>query len=415
MKKERSKELSELIKDPELLQAVQEALYSGKPILGSDGGIFVELLQAMVNASLEGELSHHLAEEKQAGSKNRRNGHTKKEVKSSAGMLQIETPRDRSSSFEPTLVKKWERSLNGGLEDAILSLYAQGNSTEDIHRLLRQMYGVAYSTSAISRITERVWPEVQAWQQRSLNPCYVILYLDGMFFRVKEDGRFVERTIYSVYAVDVEGNRDVLGLYLQGKENIQDWLLVLEDLKRRGVEQVFFACIDGLPGFKKVIHQVFPQVIVQRCIVHKVRNSLRYASDKEYKALSKDLRLVYTSANRQQAARALDAFEQKWGAKGKRIAELWRKDWDDLMPFMDYSQALRRMIYTTNPVENLHRMIRKVVKSKGAWVSESALVKQLFLTLMNNPKSWKRKAFAWKAVQEQLELMFGATFSKWLQ
>lgn len=414
MKKKKTPSLSSLIKDEDLRKQIQEALYSEKPILGPEGGIFTELLQAIVNASLEGELEHHLEEEKKEEKFNRRNGHIEKTVKSSAGALKIKTPRDRSSSFDPKLIGKRETELKGGLESVILTLYAQGNSNEDIHRMLQKMYGIDYSTSAISRITERVWPEILAWQQRPVKSCYAILYLDGIFFRVQEDGRFQERTLYSIYGVDVDGNRDVLGLYLDKRESATQWLLVLEDLKRRGLEDVFFVCIDGLPGFKKAIHSALPQAIVQRCIVHKVRNSVRFVGDKEYKPLCKDLRKVYTATNRNQAALALEEFEKKWEKRGERIAELWRKDWDDLMAFMDFSQDLRRMIYTTNPVENLHRIIRKVVKSKGAWVSQRALTKQLFLALMQNEKSWKRKAFKWKAIQENLSLMFGERFLKWL-
>jgi len=414
MKKEKRPRLEDLIKDEKLRSEIQKALYSDKPILGPDGGIFTELLQAMVNASLEGEMDHHMEKEKIEGEKNRRNGHTKKEVKSSAGKLSISTPRDRQSNFEPVLLGKRKKELKGGLEEAILALYAQGNSNEDIYRMLHKIYGIDYSTSAISRITDRVWPQITQWQQRPLSACYIILYLDGMFFRVKEDGKFREKTIYSVYGVDVEGNRDLLGIYLQSKESCTEWLLVLEDLKRRGVEDVFFTCIDGLPGFKKVIQDVFPTAIVQRCIVHKIRNSVRYAADKEYKGLCKDLRTIYTSANKDLAAIALDEFEEKWGQKGERIAQLWRKDWEELMPFMEYTEDLRRMIYTTNPVENLHRIIRKVVKAKGAWISERALIKQLFLALMQNQKSWSRKAYGWKKVQEQLELKFGDRFTKFL-
>lgn len=414
MRKSKQPRLSDLIPNEELRKKYEEALYSDKPLLGPEGGIFTDLLQAMVNASLEGELDHHLEQEKENSKQNRRNGHIEKQVKSSGGPLKIKTPRDRSSSFEPQLINKRQRELKDGLEGAILALYAQGNSNEDIHRLLKKMYGVDYSTSAISRITDRVWPQINEWQQRPLKPCYAILYLDGIYFRVQEDGRFKEKTVYSVYGVDVEGNRDVLGIYLDKKESAGQWMIVLEDLKKRGVQDVFFACIDGLPGFKKSIHAVFPSTIIQRCIVHKVRNSVRYAADKEYKALCKDLRGVYSSVNREQAALALDGFEQKWGQKGERIAQLWRKDWDELMAFMDFSEDLRRMIYTTNPVENLHRVIRKIIKSKGAWISERSLIKQLFLALTHNEKSWKRKAYKWKAIQEQLELKFGSRFSKWL-
>ncbi len=413
MQKKKQPSLSDLIPDPEQRKKVQEALYSDQPLLGPNG-VFTELLQSLVNASLEGELDAHLNEEKKWGKSNRRNGHTSKKAKSSAGELSIKTPRDRKSRFEPSLLPKRQKELKGGLEGAILALYAQGNSNEDIHRMLHQIYGINYSTSAISTITDRVWPDILAWQQRPLHSAYVILYLDGIFFRVQQDGRFQERTLYSVYGVDVEGNRDILGLYINKREVAEQWLLVLEDLKRRGLEDVFFVCIDGLPGFKTAIHAVFPEAIIQRCIVHKVRNSVRYAADKEYKALCADLRKVYSSADRLQAEIALDQFEQKWEQKGQRIAEIWRKDWDELMAFMDFSQDLRRMIYTTNPVENLHRVIRKVIKSKGAWISERALTKQLYLALIQNQKSWNRRAYGWKAIQEQLEFKFGDRFAKYL-
>lgn len=411
MKKKKSARLSDLVADDKLRSEFKEALYSGKPLLGENGGIFTDLLQAFVNASLEGELDHHLSAKQ---GENRRNGYTHKQVKSQAGNLSIKTPRDRNSEFNPVLIEKRKKELNGGLEQSILTLYAQGNSNEDIHRMLKKMYGVDYPRTAITAVTERVWPKINEWQQRSLQPCYAILYLDGIYFKVKEDGQFQDMTVYSVYGVDADGNRDCLGIYLQRRECAPEWKLVLEDLKRRGVQDILFACIDGLPGFRNVINEVFEQTIVQRCIVHKIRNSVRYASDKEMKKICKDLRAVYSSANRQQAELALNEFEDKWGNQGQRIAKLWRKDWDDLMQFMDYSQPLRRMIYTTNPVENLHRVIRKITKSKGAWTSKNALIKQIYMALMQNEKSWKRKAFAWKSIQMELEMKFGERFTQWV-
>lgn len=415
MKRKKTPRMSDLVADEKLREEFTAALYSGKPLLGENGGIFTELLQAFVNASLAGELDHHLSEEKEeGGGKNRRNGHTKKTVKSEAGNLSIKTPRDRNSNFEPVLLEKRKKELNGGLEQSILTLYAQGNSNEDIHRMLKKLYGVDYPRTAITAVTERVWPKINEWQQRSLQACYAILYLDGIYFKVKEDGNFKDMTVYSVYGVDVEGNRDCLGIYLQRRECASEWGLVLEDLKRRGVQDILFSCIDGLPGFKKVINEVFEETIVQRCVVHKVRNSIRYASDKEVKKICADLRKVYTSANRQQAELALNEFEIKWGSQGERIAKLWRKDWDDLMQFMDYSEPLRRMIYTTNPVENLHRIIRKITKSKGAWTSKNALIKQIYMALMQNEKSWKRRAYSWKSIQHELEIKFGERFTKWI-
>jgi len=416
MKKKSTKapKLEDLISDESYRKKIKEGLAAGKPLSG-EGGIFTELLQSIVDSCLEGELEHHMASTSRDEKPNRRNGRGKKKVKSEFGELSLNPPRDRNGSFTPKIVEKRSRTLGGGFDNIILTLYAQGNSTEDIHRMLQNMYGIEYSTSAISLITEKVWPQILEWQNRPLKGCYPILYLDGMVFRIKQDGQFHNKVIYSVFGVDVDGNRDVLGLYIDGPESSTNWTLVLDDLKRRGVEELYFVCIDGLKGFKEAIKGIYPTAIVQRCIVHKIRNSVRFVSDKELKKICADLRLIYTAANRQQAGIALDQFEKKWGKKGKRIAELWRKDWDDLMAFMDYSQHIRRMIYTTNPVEALHRIIRKIVKAKGAWISEKALIKQLYLTLDQNQKSWKRKAFHWKAIQAEMEDKFGNEFSKWLE
>lgn len=421
MKRKKAPRMSDLVADEKLRAQFTEALYSDKPLLGDKEGIFTQLLQAFVNASLEGELDHHIgasnsekAASEEATKNNRRNGYTTKSVKSAAGNIKVNTPRDRDATFEPVLIEKRKKQLKGGLDEAILALFAQGNSNEAIHRLIGKMYGVNYPRTAISAITDQVWPKINEWQQRLLQPCYAILYLDGIFFKVKEDGQFQDMTVYSVYGVDVHGNRDCLGIYLQRRECASEWGMVLEDLKRRGVQDVLFACIDGLPGFKDRINQVFELTIVQRCIVHKIRNSVRYASDKELKKICKDLRTVYSAANRQQAEIALNEFEIKWGTQGERIAKLWRKDWDDLMQFMDYSENLRRMIYTTNPVENLHRIIRKITKSKGAWTSKNALIKQIYLALTHNEKSWKRSAYSWKSIQEELELKFGDRFAQWI-
>jgi len=414
MKKKNKPRLSDIIPDEQYRKGIEEGLLSGKNWLGKDG-IFSELLQSVVDAALEGEMDHHLELEQLAGVKNRRNGHGKKKVKTNIGEIELHPPRDREGTFSPIIVEKRKKEVKGGIEDVILALYAKGNSIEDIHRLLQEIYGIKYSTSAISLITERVLPKLLEWQQRPLKECYSILYLDGMHFRVKEDGVFVDKCVYSLYAVDLEGERDVLGIYLSDAESASQWGIILEDLLKRGMKDVFFMCIDGLAGFKQAIEKVYPQTIIQRCIVHKIRNSVRFVSDKDRRPICKDLKTIYTSATRDQAKIALDSFKQKWGKQGERIGKLWEKDWDELMAFMDFSQPIRRMIYTTNPVEALHRMIRKVTKSKGAWVSEKALIKQLYLTLMHSEKSWKRKAFNHKSVQAELSEKFGERFTKWIE
>lgn len=389
-------------------------LYQGDPLLG-DGGIFTEMLQSFVNAALEGEVEHHLREEKSMGSVNRRNGGKQKFIRSTAGPMEITTPRDRNGTHEPKLIKNWERELGTGLDDIILSLYARGQSVEDVRYQLRQIYGVELSTGAISMVTEKVWDEILAWQQRVLSSCYVIIYLDAIHYKVRQEGQVVTKAIYTVYGVDVEGRRDVLGLHLGQSEGAGQWGLILEDLKRRGVEEVFFFCVDGLKGFTQAIEAVYPKALVQRCIVHMIRTSTRFVSDKDRKAVCRDLRKIYSAANREQAAMALDVFGETWDKKYGEIKEKWLQSWEELMVFMDYPQHIRRMVYTTNPVEALHRIMRKVTKTKGAWSNDKGLLKQLYLALKYNEKSWNRTAFHWTAIQRDLREKFEERYEKWLE
>jgi putative transposase len=400
-KRQRTPRMEDLIPDQEKRKEVLNRLYKGDPIVG-DGGIFTDLLQTLVNAALEGEIDASLSENVSSGLKNRRNGHIQKIVRSTAGPLQIKTPRDRTGDHEPLLVKKWDRELGTGIDEIILSLYARGQSVEDVRYQLRQLYGLDVSTGLISAVTERVWAEILDWQQRPLAGCYVIVYLDAIHYKVREDGHVISKAVYTCYGVCVDGQRDVLGLYLSESEGTRQWGLILEDLKRRGVSDILFFCVDGLSGFKDVIEQVYPNSIIQRCIVHMVRNSTRFVSDRDIKAVCTDLRKIYTSANREQAEVALEAFGDRWDNKYKEIRPKWEKNWNELMAFMDYGQHIRRMIYTTNPVEALHRVLRKVTKSKGAWSNDKGLLKQLYLALKYNEKSWKRKAFNWVAIQREL-------------
>lgn len=414
MKKSKAPRLSDIIPDAKYRADIEKGLLSGKDLLGTDG-VFKDLLQSIINAALEGEMDNHLTEGQENGAQNRRNGRDKKRVKTTAGTIDVTPPRDRNSTFNPVIVEKRKRTLNTGFDEIIISLYAKGNSVEEIHQLLYELYGVECSASAISMITERIWPEIIEWQQRALQPCYAIMYLDGIHFRVKKDGVFVDRCVYSVYAIDAHGERDILGIYMSENESASEWGLVLEDLKRRGVHDILIVSIDGLTGFKQAIEQVFPKTIIQRCIVHKIRNSVRFVSDKDKKKLCADLRKIYTAANKAQALQALAAFRVKWGKHGDRIADSWEKDWEELMNFMDFGQHIRRIMYTTNPVEAVHRIIRKVTKSKGAWISEKALTKQLYLILTKNTKSWKKKAFHFNAIQLELIDKFGDRYEQWIK
>ena len=412
-KNEKKPRLEELIPDEKKREEVLSRLYKGESILG-DGGIFTDMLQAFINAALEGEIEDTLKLKDGKSKLNRRNGHTKKVVRSPAGPLEINTPRDRTGDHEPLLVKKWDRELGTGIDEVILSLYARGQSIEDVRHQLKQLYGVEVSAGVISAVTDQVWEEINTWHQRPLASCYPVIYLDAIHYRVRESGHVLSKAIYTCYGVNTKGERDVLGLYLSESEGARHWGLILEDLQKRGVEDVLFFCVDGLTGFKDVIEQVYPLSSVQRCIVHMIRSSTRFVSHKDIKAVCADLRKVYTAANRQQAEVALEAFGMRWDKKYKEIRPKWEKEWEELMAFMDYGQNIRRMLYTTNPVEALHRVMRKVTKSKGSWINDKALVKQLYLALKYNRKSWKRNAFNWLPIQRELIEIYGERYEKHL-
>lgn len=399
--------------DAEAYERMKRHLYSKKPVLGEDSP-FSELLQEMVNTILEGEMDSHLEEEKLEGKKNKRNGRGRKRVMSDTGMLEISPPRDRTGSFEPEIIGKRDRVLTSGMDAQILALYAQGNSVEDVRRLLKSMFGVEISAGKISQITDRVLPEIQEWRSRRLHSFYSIVYLDAIHFKVRHDGKYSTRAFYTCYGVDWHGQRDLLGLYIQPAEGASRWGLVLEDLKQRGVEDIFVVCTDDLTGFSEVIETVFPETIIQKCIVHQVRSSLKYVDEKDRKAVAKSLRTIYTSPTEESAQSALEAFAVEWGDKYEYIVKQWRKKWDELTAFYAFEGPIRRMIYTTNPVEALHRIMRKLVKSKAAWVSETALLKQIYLSLMHNEKSWKRKAYNWKTIQRNLLKNYPERMKRWI-
>ncbi len=391
----------EKLEERELYERMEDHLRSKKPLMGKDSP-FSELLQVMVNKMLEGEVNDFIEGEVKAGKSNKRNGYTKKKVITSNGKIDIETPRDRSGDFEPELIGKRERELSSGLDEQILALYAQGNSIEDVRRLLIKIFGVEISAGKISHITDSILPELEAWRNRPLESFYPIVYLDAMHFKVKHDGVYANRAFYSVYSVSWEGNRDLLGIYVNQSEGANKWGMVLEDLKRRGLEDILVVCVDNLTGFSDAINEVFPKATIQKCIVHQVRNSLKFVDDKDAKKVASSLRKVYTSATLEQATTSFISFENAWAKQYGYIVDQWRKNWDELFAFMSFSTDLRRMIYTTNPVEALHRIIRKIVKGKAAWVSETALIKQIYLSLKYNEKSWKRSANGWKSIQRDI-------------
>lgn len=412
-REELQEEIDQMVPDKAEQARMIQGLYEGKPLFGEEG-IFTGLLQRMVNASLQGEMDAFLDKER-VRQDNRRNGIKSKKVRSSGGYIDVATPRDRNGEFEPMLVKNWERELHTGMDEIIISLYARGNSIDDIHYLLRKIYGVELSVGVISAITDRILPEVSEWQNRPLHTCYTVVYLDGIYFKVREEGKTVSRVIHTCYGINAHGQRDVLGLYVSDSEGAKSWGLILEDLKRRGVEDVMVFCVDGLKGFREVLEDVFPMASVQRCIVHMIRSSTRYVKDKDLKKLCADLRVVYQSPNREMASVALLAFGEKWDAAYPEVRKKWEDTWEELMTFMDYTPALRKMIYTTNAVEAVHRVMRKVTKTKAAWPSETSLIKQLYLVLMHNKKAWGKDVFNWKSIEKELILKYGERYSKHLK
>ena len=378
-------------------------LRSGKGFTGEDGAL-TGLIGRILQAAYDEEMEAHLAETK--AEKNRRNGSTKKTLKTGAGELTVNPPRDRAGSFEPEIVKKWERHIAPDIERQMLSLYAIGTSYADISEHFRKMYGVNYSPSFITSVTNRVIDEIEEWKSRPLEDIYAIIYLDAIHFKVRENRKVETKAVYTVFGVDLEGNRDVLGLYIGKSEGAKHWGRILENIRERGVLDVIFFCVDGLKGFSKSIEEVYPKSIVQRCIVHMVRTSVKHVSWNNLREVCKDLKKMYNKDSSKLALRELDRFDEKWGKQYPGIAEKWKKNWDELSVSFDYPKELRRATYTTNSVEALHRVMRKATKTKGAFINEQALEKQLYLTLQYNKKSWQRKTRGWPAIIRTLKREF---------
>ena len=374
-------------------------LYAGKGLIGEDG-VLTGMIGRLLQAAYEGEMQGHLSSGTSVG--NRRNGHTEKTLRTAMGPVEVRPPRDRQGSYEPAIVGKWERSLAPELEQQVLHLYGIGTSYEDIQAHLKRMYGVNYSPAFLSGVTDQVYEEIARWRNRPLDERYFAIYLDAIHYKVRENRKVVSKAVYSVYGVNMEGERDVLALFIGEAEGARQWARVLEHIKDRGVKDVFFFCVDGLNGFGEAITGAFPRAITQRCIVHMVRTSLRYVSYRDYKEVCAGLRAIYTQDSPEAALEKLDEFKQRWQGKYPEIAAKWERDWAELSPFFDQPEAVRRVVYTTNPVEALHRILRKATKTKGAFINESALEKQLYLTMVHSQKSWRTKVRGWPAILRAL-------------
>ena len=389
----------------ELLQGCQDP----KDILGKDG-LLKQLTKRLVERTLEAELTDHLGYEPHAskgrGTGNNRNGKAHKPVQSDSGELQIDVPRDRSATFEPQLVKKRQRRL-AGFDDKVIALYARGLSTRQIQEQLEELYGVEVSPTLISNVTNAVLEDVRAWQSRPLSEVYPILYFDALFVKSRQEGPVRNKAVYLALGINLEGEKELLGLWIAETEGSKFWLTVFNELKNRGLQDCFIACVDGLKGLPEAIETVYPHTQVQLCIVHKLRNSFKYVPWKDRKAVAKDLRAVYGAKTLVEAEEALDRFSQSWDAKYPAISPSWRAEWERLTVFFDYSPEIRKVIYTTNAIESLNYSLRRMLKTRGSFPNDDSILKILYLAINRVAKKWTMPIRDWKAALNQFVILFG--------
>lgn len=361
-----------------------KALREGKELTGKDG-VLMPLIKQLTEAALAAELDQHLSEDV---GQNRRNGKTSKNIKTGSGAFELDTPRDRAGSFEPQLIKKNQTKLTDEIDRKILSMFARGMSYRDIRGHVEDMYGIDVSEATISGVTDSLIPKLQEWQQRPLDKLYPFVWLDAIHYKVREDGRYVSKAIYTILGVNVDGKKDLLGLYLSESEGANYWLSVLTDLQNRGVEDILIGCVDGLTGFPEAIASIFPKTEVQLCVIHQIRNSLKYVASKHQKEFMRDLKPVYRAVSKQAAEVELDKLEQKWGDQYPVVLRSWRNKWENLSAYFKYTAEIRKIIYTTNAVEAVHRQFRKLTKTKGAFPNENSLLKLLYAGILNAQKKW---------------------------
>jgi len=380
--------------------------------IAGENGLLKQLTKAILERALAAELTTHLGYEKHAvaghHSGNSRNGASQKRLKGDFGTLEIEVPRDRVGSFEPQLVAKGQTRWHG-FDDKILSLYARGMSCREIQGHLEEMYQVEVSPTLISTVTDAVLDEVKAWQSRPLDAVYAIVYLDALVVKMRSEGRVENRAVYVAIGIDMEGRKDVLGLWTSANEGAKFWLQVLTELKNRGVQDIFIACVDGLKGFPQAIETAYPKTTVQLCIVHMVRGSLSYVGWKERKAVAADLKNIYRAATVEEAERQLEEFAQKWDRRFPSISAMWRRNWLGIIPFFQFPPEIRRIIYTTNAIESLNMSLRRVLKTRGAFPSEEAALKVMYLALKNLTAKWQ-VVHGWRDALNCFSVLWEARF-----
>lgn len=384
------------------MQAAIQALRDGKGLSGK-GGILTPLIKQLTEAAMQAELEQHL---EQGEAPNRKNGSSAKTMKSTSGSFELNTPRDRAGSFEPQIVKKHQTQLTDELERKIIGLFALGTSYQDIRAHIEEMYGISISNGTLNAVTDKLLPELQAWRERELDPIYPIVWLDAIHYKIKENGRYISKAVYTILAVNVEGKKELLGLYLSEHEGAHHWLSVLTDLHNRGVKDILIACVDGLKGFPEAIESIYPKTEIQHCIIHQIRNSLKYVASKNQKAFMADLKCVYKATTLNAAESALDELETKWGEKYPVVIKSWRNKWQTLSAYFKYPDYVRTAIYTTNAVEAVHRQFRKLTKTKGGFANENSLLKLLYAGILQASERWTHPVQNWNLTLSQLSIHF---------
>jgi putative transposase len=367
--------------------------------------LFASTMQGMLEAELETHLGCAKHDTKSKKTDNSRNGHSRKTLTSEYGDVEIAVPRDRKGEFEPEIVKK-NQTNTVGIEEQVIALYARGVSTRDIQAHLHQLYGLDVSPTLISNITDKLLPMIKEWQSRPLHSVYAVVFLDAIHYKVKQDGQVVNKAAYMVVGINLEGQKDVLGIWIGENESAKFWLTVLNELKGRGVEDILITCVDNLKGFSEAISACFPKSDIQKCIVHQIRNSLKYVSYKDFKAVTAALKPIYKASTEEAALDELDKFEATWGAKYPLVVKSWRSNWDELSTFFRYPVEMRRMIYTTNLIEGYHRQLRKVTKGKSIFPTDDSLTKMLYLATMDVTKKWTMRVQNWGLILSQLTIYF---------
>lgn len=366
-----------------------------------------EFVENGLDAELDDELGYSRYDYKNKDTDNSRNGHSSKTLRTSFGDVEVSVPRDRKGQFEPQILKKNQTSISQDVEEKILSMYAKGMTTSDIEAHIRDIYGIEVSDTTISRITDKILPVAKEWQQRPLEAIYTVVFMDAIHYHVRSEGQIVKKAVYIAIGINLDGKKDVLGMWVGENESAKFWATVLNGLRNRGVEDIFIACTDNLTGFSSAIEAVFPKTEIQNCIIHQLRNSGKYVSYKDIKALMADLKAVYAAVDEAAALDALDTFSERWDKKYPKISQSWRDNWANLSTYFKFPQEVRRLIYTTNTIEGFNRQLRKVTKSKSVFPTDDSLLKMLYLAMMDITKKWTGRRQDWSVIYAQMAIFFG--------